>query len=159
MALENLISVDFNPAEIGQISAALDSIKGIIMNKVINLTPEQRMEFAKVGNERSNFIVKVQGYMTQRPDLVPNYIDQAEFQKDINARQAILPLLNKVNEIQEMFNDTNLLLGNDVFNTAIAFYRNVKIASQQNVPGSTNIYQDLQYDFPGRPKKSNPPTP
>jgi hypothetical protein len=159
MALENLISVEFTPAETAQINAALDTIKGIIINKVINLTPEQRQEFGKVGNERANFIVKSLGYMLQRPDLVPNYIDIAEFQKDVNARQAIIPLLNRVTEIQEMLNDTNLLLGADVFNTAIAFYRNVKIASQQNVPGSTNIYQDLQYDFPGRPKKSNPPTP
>ena len=157
--MENLISVEFTPAETAQINAALDTIKGIIINKVINLTPEQRQEFGKVGNERANFIVKSLGYMLQRPDLVPNYIDIAEFQKDVNARQAIIPLLNRVTEIQEMFNDTNLLLGADVFNTAIAFYRNVKIASQQNVPGSTNIYQDLQYDFPGRPKKSNPPTP
>lgn len=159
MALENLISFELTPAEITQIETALQSITTVIQNKVINLTPDQRHEYGKVGNERANFIVKSLGYMDQRPDLVPAYIDLVEFKNDVNARLSILPLLNKVNEIQEMFNDTNLLLGTDVFNTAIAFYRNVKIASQQNVPGSTNIYQDLQVDFPGRPKKAKTTNP
>jgi hypothetical protein len=159
MALENLISVEFTPAETAQINAALDTIKGIIINKVINLTPDERRHYARVSNEMANWIVKVLGYMNQRPDLIPSYIDFVEFQKDVNARQAITPLFNKVTEIHEMFDDTNLLLGTDVYHTAIAFYRNVKIASQQNVPGSTNIYQDMQAQFPGRPKKLKPPTP
>ncbi|MDP4266385.1 MAG: hypothetical protein Q8880_03000 [Bacteroidota bacterium] len=153
MALENLISFNLTAAEITQIETALQTIKTVIQGKVINLTTEERQEYGKVGNERANFIVKALGYMLQRPDLVPNYINLTEFQNDVAARQSIVPLLNQATEIHEMFSDTNLLLGTDVYNTAIAFYRNVKIAAQQNVPGSTNIYQDLQVDFPGRPKK------
>jgi len=68
-------------------------------------------------------------------------------------------MLNGLKEITEMLDDTRLLLGTDVYNNSIAFYRNVKISALQNVPGSTNIYQDLQQQFPGRPKKKIPPTP
>jgi hypothetical protein len=52
-----------------------------------------------------------------------------------------------------------LLLGNDIYQNCIAFYKAVKAASLANVPGSTSIYQDLAQQFPGRLKKPSGETP
>ena len=159
MALDNLISIEFTQAELDEIDLHLQGIESVITAKMVNLTPEQRSQYGSINNEMENWIVKSFAYMQQRPDLVPAYISVPEFTKDQNTRNAIKPRLNVVNGIREMFEDTSMLISWDIFQTAIAFYRNVKIASMQNVPGTTNIYQDLQQQFPGRPKKKTPPTP
>ena len=89
--------------------------------------------------------------MEQKPNLVPNYVDLAEFDKDLSARQAITPRLNRVISLMESLEDTNMLVSADVYHTGIAFYRYVKNASRENVPGTTSIFKDLQEQFPGRP--------
>lgn len=150
MAINNLISVNFTQEEITKITGALTIIETTLKGKAVNLTPEERQLYGKLGDKTENFIKKVRDYMEQDPKLIPFYLDKAEFDKDISARQAMMPLLNRVTAIYEMLDDTSKLISTDVYNAAIAYYRNIKLISQQNVPGTTNIYQDLSNQFPGR---------
>ena len=53
--------------------------------------------------------------------------------------------------IRESLEDTSKLLSADVHNAALAYYRNIKLVAQQNVPGTTHIHKDLASQFPGRP--------
>lgn len=152
MALENLISVQFTQQELNQMDAALATIENILNGKVINLKPEERSRFARIGNETANWIDKVKGYMNQQAALVPFWVNKAEFDRDHDARSNIQPRLNRLKSILESLEDTNILLSSDVYQAAIAFYRNVKQAAQQNVPGTTTIYQDLAAQFPGMPR-------
>lgn len=151
MSVDNLITVKLNQQEIEQINEALSTIEQVIKDKVINLTPEERQQYGKLGDNTENWISKVDGYMKQKPELVPFYINKDEFKNDQDARKAILPILNRISSIQESFDDTAKLISSDVYNAALGFYRNIKLISQQNVPGTTSIYQDLASQFPGRP--------
>jgi hypothetical protein len=45
--------------------------------------------------------------------------------------------------------DTNLLLGTDLYNNLTAFYRSLREASKSNAPGASSIYKDLKQQFPG----------
>ncbi|MBK5283858.1 MAG: hypothetical protein JJE25_00510 [Bacteroidia bacterium] len=157
MALENLISIAFTPAELAAIDGALTVIETTIAGKVVNLTPEERQQYGRIGNRTENWIDKVKGYMDANPTLVPPYIDTIEHKKDFEARKSMTPRLNRITSVFEMLDDTQKLISSDLWTNSIDFYRNVKIASQQNVPGSTAIYQDLKAQFPGRP--NTPPTP
>jgi hypothetical protein len=77
------------------------------------------------------------------------------------SREDLVPLFTIMRSVFESMDDTMLLLGNDIYQNCIAFYKAVKAASLANVPGSTSIYQDLAQQFPGRPKKPSgemPPT-
>lgn len=157
MALENLISISFTPAELTALDNALTAIEGTVAGKVINLTPEERSQYGRVSNRTENWIDKVMGYMDANPALVPNYIDVVEHRKDYDVRKLIATRLNRLASVFESIDDTQKLISSDLWTNSIAFYRNVKIASQQNVPGSTAIYNDLKAQFPGRPPV--PPTP
>ncbi len=156
MALENLISVQFTPAELTAIDAALTAIEGALAGKTINLTPEERQQHGRIGNKTENWIEKVKGYMDGNPALVPAYIDKAEHDKDYATRKDIAPLLNRLNGIFEQLDDTQKLISSDLYTNSIAFYRNLKISSEQNVPGSTAIYNDLKAQFPRTGKKATP---
>ena len=150
MSLKNLISVGFTQEEIDQINQHLAGIQELIKGKVINLSPEERQQYGRINNRTENWIVKVDSHMKQKPELVPFYIDKEEFDKDQEARNNMKPILNSIASIQESLEDTSKLLSHDIYNTAIAYYRNIKVISQQDVPGTTTIYEDLKSQFPGR---------
>ncbi|OED43220.1 hypothetical protein AB832_02670 [Flavobacteriaceae bacterium (ex Bugula neritina AB1)] len=150
MAIDNLISTSFTAEEVEAINQALTTIETTIHGKVINLTPEERQLYGKLGNRTENWVKKVTGYMDQKPELVPFYLNKTEFDKDVKVREEILPVLRRITSVVESLEDTSKLLSTDIYNAAIAYYRNIKLISQQNVPGTSNIYKDLADQFPGR---------
>lgn len=159
MALTNLISILFTAAEITAISDALDVILNIIQPKAINLTPEERQAYGRVRYEFEVWINKCHGYMTANPTIVPQYIDMVEYDKDSETRESMKPMEQKLQQLYEMFDDSYVLLGHDLYVNSIAFYRAVKNAAQNNVPGATSIYEDLKQQFPGRRATENPEPP
>lgn len=160
MALDNLISVSFTPAELAALDTALSSMETTIQGKVINLEPHERIRYASVSSEMANWVQKCRGYMSQLPSVVPGYIDLAELDADMQARRDIGSRLRRAKAILESLDDTHLLLGSDVLTNCLAFYRSVREAAKANVPGSTGIYQDLAQQFPGNPRSvPRPPNP
>jgi hypothetical protein len=149
MALENLISIGFTQQEAQTINDALTAVENTIRNKVINLTPKQRQAYGRVKYEMEIWVQKVYQYMVQYPNLVPSYIDVAEHGKDINAHNFINPLLARIGVALQSLEDTNLLLGSDIYTNSMAFYRNVKVAAQNNAPDAGAVYADLKQQFPG----------
>ncbi len=159
MALENLISIEFTQQDQDELNKACDLIENLLKKRVINLTPEERQLYSRVNNETEHWVSKIRTYIDQKPELVPFYMDVNEFDKDLAARKVFSPLENRLASILESISDSNILLGNDVYHSAITFYRNVKNASRENVPGTTHIYKDLAEQFPGKPKTVKTETP
>lgn len=157
MALEDLVSVVFTPQEITDVTTAVDSIIAIIKPKAKNLTPAERQMYGKVRYEFEVWIDKNRGHMHDNPTLVPPYIDTTEYEKDYVARNVMKPVEAKLKQLYEMFDDTFILLGHDLYINSIAFYNAVKTAAKNNVPGATSIYQDLKQQFPGGGKKKEDP--
>jgi hypothetical protein len=153
MALEDLVSVEFSPLEINEVTASLTKVMDIIKPKAKNLTPSERQMYGKVRYEFEVWIDKCRAHMTGNPSLVPPYIDTVEYEKDYAARTTMKPVEQKLQQIYEMFDDTFVLLGHDLYVNSLAFYNAVKTAAKNNVPGSTSIYQDLKQQFPGGGKK------
>lgn len=151
MALENLISVEFTQEELQKIDGLLTQLEEALKPKFINLTTDQRKELARVGVKTEGWVARVQGYMAQYPDLVLRHIDTAEFNKDFTARQALLPRLNRLQALTARVDDTALLLGSDLYNTSIAYYKGIKAMADSNAPNAKVVHTDLKQQFPGRP--------
>jgi hypothetical protein len=158
MALDNLISVSFTPAELAALDTAFTAIETTLQGKVINLTPDERRRYGSISNEMTPWMDKCRGYMAQLPGIVPNYIDQAELDADMQARRDLIPRLMRAKSILESIDDTAVLLGSDVLTNCLAFYRSVKAAAKANVPGSTTVHQDLAQQFHGRRSPAPPQT-
>lgn len=98
--------------------------------------------------------------MEQYPDYVPRYIDKAEFDKDYTAREVLESRMIRLKGITEQVEDTKKLLDFDNYQAALSFYRSIKVLSEEDLPGTTNIVQDLKQFFPRVAKskavKSNP---
>ena len=152
MALDDLISLEFSEAEVTKIDQSLTDIETVLAGKVIALQPEERNQYGRVAESTQVWISKINGYMASKPELVPAFINVAEFDKDLKARMAIMPRIARLNAVVNGMEDTAILLGTDLYNSAIAYYRNIKLLSQQNVPGAKMIFEDLAHKFPGKPK-------
>lgn len=154
--MDNLISVEFTAQETADILAACATLESILTSKTVNLTPTQRQQYGRVRYEMEIWVSKASNYMTQHPQLVPAFIDQAEHQKDVAAHAVLNPIIDRIENIRQMTLDTNLLVGSDLYTNCMAFYRSVKMAAKSNAPGASTIYADLKQQFPGgkRPKKT-----
>jgi hypothetical protein len=152
MAIDNLISISFTNEELTALDSALSAIEGVITGKLISLTPDERKKHARVGNETEDWIGKVKDYMAQNPELVLRHIDTAEYNKDFDARKAIMPRIRRVEAINNLFEDTNMLIGSDLYHNAITYYKGLKAGATTDAAGAKTIYADLSARFPGRPQ-------
>ena len=109
MALDNLISVEISLADKTEILASLQDVATKLQGKMVNLTPLERKKYGKIGNETANWIQKVRDYMTQRPDLIPVWIDLTELDKDLKAHEDLIEIINRVLDLLEQLEDTSKL--------------------------------------------------
>lgn len=151
MALENLLTVQFTEEEKKEVFTCLERIEEIFDGKVINLTPEEKQEYGRIGEKTEEWIRKVDMWMNQKPEAVPYYLDLEEFKNDMKVRNMLKPLMGRLSLLAETLDDTSIILSTDIYNIALAYYRNIKIVSRANVPGTSEIYSDLSQQFPGRP--------
>lgn len=158
MALENLISISFTNEELQQVDEHLAAIKSLLEGKCVTLTPEQRKEYGRLGNGNANWVLKTVNYSTGQPSFNPVFLDKAEFDKDNAAHTALAPRYNQVEAIHNMIDDTLLILGFDLYQSALSYYKNIKMLAEKNVPGAKAIYDDLSAQFPGHSVKKTTST-
>lgn len=149
MALENLISVQFTEAELNQMDDAFSVIEGILKGKAVNLSSRQRQLHGRVKYEMEVWVNKAVAYADKNPALLPNYVDRQELLTDFATHSQLNPRIDRLEIILQGMLDTNLLLGTDLYNNLIAFYRSLREASKSNAPGASSIYKDLKQQFPG----------
>ena len=158
MAFENLIQLSFTAEELKKIDDSLAEIEKVLKGKMHNLTPEERKQYGSIAEQNKLFVNKAKLYMEQYPDYVPRYFDKAEFDKDYTAREVLESRMVRLKGITEQVEDTKKLLDFDNYQAALSFYRSIKVLSEEDLPGTTNIVQDLKQFFPrsAKAKKENP---
>ena len=154
MAIDNMISVEFTEQELTKIANALNEVMQLLSGKVVNLSPDERMQYGSIADKNKVFVDKCKAYMEQDPATVPNTLNKHEFDKDYKARQQMEEPLRMVLRIAEMLSDTKILLDFDNYNGSISYYHYVKFLATQNTPGITSIYEDLSQHFQSMGKKA-----
>ncbi|UAY52944.1 T9SS type A sorting domain-containing protein [Ferruginibacter albus] len=132
MALDNLISIEITDEQMKTINDALTIIEDALAAQLVNLTPKQRQSHARVRYEMEIWVQKANSYMDNNPPLVPNYIDIDENRKDLSAHTKLNPFIDRIEKLLQSVLDTNLLLGTDLYNNAMSFYRSLKMAARSN---------------------------
>ena len=149
------IAAKLTDAELLTITTALTDIANVLKDKVVNLTPEERSKLYKMRNTRVSFAQRCMLYAQNNPALVPSFANYPEAQKDYNYYNQLLNLTQLTTGLAETLDDTLMATGSEVLQFCLIFYNNVKLAAQQNIPGSTSIYEDLNsfFDLPPRPEE------
>jgi hypothetical protein len=60
----------------------------------------------------------------------------------------------RIRQLDENASDTEMTAGSEAYQAALVFYKSVKMAAAQDVPGAKAVYEELKTRFPGGKRKS-----
>ena len=130
------------------VSAALSDVL------LFNLTADERQSLRTMGDKSMAFVQKALEYGENNPDLLPNYLDLPEAQKDYALSRDLYSVLQQVDVLKRSVEDAMMVVGSEAYDAALIYYNSIKAASRGNVPGAEAIYNDLQQRFAMKPKKA-----
>lgn len=148
MAGENLVSLELTKEEIAEYEAAIGTLKKL-SDRLIEISPSDRMETPKMGKKTYQFVTKCIDVMELTPDLVPKYVDIAEVKKDISLIAQLQKILFPLQAITRRVEDTAMIAGSEAYMGCISMYQSLKTASRSNVPAARTHYTALREYFPG----------
>ncbi len=147
MALENLISINFEEKELKGLDQHMAGIKAILNGKTVNLTPDQRQQYGRIANQNKLIVDKAKNYMEQHPDWIPRFLDKEEFDRDYKARKQVEDRMQMLENLAQQLIDTKTLLDHDNYTNSLSFYRMVRYLAGENEPGAKTVYEDMKVLF------------
>jgi hypothetical protein len=120
---------------------------------LLALTPAERRELPKMGEKTIGFVEKAFDFARQNPYLLPPYLGIDAFGADFSDAHGLWTLLNAVRQLEEAIDDTEMIAGSEAYQAALVFYKSVKMAAAQDIPGAKAVYEELKTRFPGGKRK------
>ncbi|HRK29031.1 MAG TPA: hypothetical protein PK239_17290 [Chitinophagales bacterium] len=157
MPYENLTPV-FDAATLALNQSDIAQIKAR-MPFLVNLTPNEKKGFLRLGHSSRAFIEQSLSHIENNSMLQLPFIDIAAWQNDWEVFKRLDSLHREIKSLEEAVNDTRIALLKECMVQALAFYKGVKSASVQNVPGTDSIVQNLHTFFSTSRKKKQPNEP
>lgn len=160
MPESNRISATLAAPAVTAINAAIATIR-TNLPFLLSLTHEERKALPKLGDGRVALLEDAYPLMVDNADLVPSYLDIAEVTKDHDLRNTLDPIFNSIGTLCQDVEDTETIVGTELYNAIRGFYLNAKEAAKRGVTTAQAVVDVLAKYFarPGRPPTPPPPTP
>lgn len=94
------------------------------------LDDDQRKRLQRLGLRNETFSRGVIELARQNPSLIPATIDLEALERDITARDQLLPVLFRINRMSRLLEDTVIALGVDAYEGARGLYKTMKITAE-----------------------------
>jgi hypothetical protein len=118
------------------------------------LTADERRELAIVGDKSRGFLEKGKEYIDLYPDLVPSWLNRADFAADFDDMSNITAVKNLADQIREAIYNIHYLAGNEAYHWILDYYHSAKQAAVRDVPNAKIVAGELGKRF-YRPRKRN----
>jgi hypothetical protein len=126
----------------------INEVKTLLSPYLVTLTPAERQEIPKMGPKTLDFVEKAHDFALENPTLVPAFLNLGEFTIDFTDAHGLWTLLNAIQQLEEAVDDTEMVAGSESYQSALVFYKSVKMGAEQNVLGAKAIYDELRPRFP-----------
>jgi hypothetical protein len=117
----------------------------------------ERKRIQHLGTRNETFSMAAIEVARQHPQVIPAGIDMAALERDIAARQQILPLLVRSRQLVRMLEDTLMLLGSDIYNGARGIYKSLLIVGE--LYGMAEVVDELSQHFSKSASEPTAPAP
>ena len=125
----------------------------LLVEYLINLTPEERMQLPKMGDRSFSFVMKGVELLEIPGTPTPPYINVPALGIDMAAFSTLYQIQQIMKPTMDMLDDTLLLCGSESYVAILALYNYLKGAAKMNVPGAKTAYEELSARFAARPAK------
>ncbi|MHB9295924.1 hypothetical protein PilKf_01678 [Pillotina sp. SPG140] len=136
-----------------QAQTKIDEVKALLESYLIALTAAERQSLPKMGEKTLAFVEKALDFARQNPGLVPPFLDMDAFAVDFGDAHSLWTLLNMIQQLLETVDDTEMAAGSEAYQAALVFYKSVKMAAEQDIPGAKAVYDELRKRFPARGRR------
>ena len=120
------------------------------------LTADERREMVIAGDKSLGFFEKGKEYVDLYPDLVPSWLNKADFTVDFEDTQNIVPIKNLADQAQEALANIQYLAGSEAYHWMLDYYHAVKQAAVRDVPNAKIVAGELGKRFHrGRKKQAD----
>ncbi len=143
----NRISASLNEESIQRVQQALEGIRRELPF-LLQLVGAERPSLINVGENLAPFLEQAYSDAQANADLVPPSLDMEELERDIALFNQLKRVMGPVQELIELLNDTHLAAGSDAFETAIVFYKNVRMAAKLGDPKAQQMLDALKENLP-----------
>ncbi|GMO43857.1 MAG: hypothetical protein Pg6C_05730 [Treponemataceae bacterium] len=140
-----------------QVQTKIHEVLTLLSPYLLALTPAERQGMPKMGEKTLGFVEKAYDFAAQNPNLVPPYLDMAAFGADFGDAHGLWTLHNAVVQLEEGLGDTEMAAGSEAYQAALVFYKSVKMAAAQDIPGAKAVYEELKTRFPQTGRKRREP--
>lgn len=126
---QNLASLDFAADRLERIDAALAALEADLAD--LKSVPDADVRgLLKMGDGSEPFCRRVLDVLVENPSVVPASLGLDEARADLAAIDALRPRLRRLQLLAERARDTEMLLGSDVYSTALEGYGLLKVTGQ-----------------------------
>lgn len=109
------------------------------------LSAPERRQIAKMGRKAQTFTARALDMAAQHNDLMPRHLDIEKARRDLALFEAISPILQAVNHLRELLEDTQMIAGSEAYAAARLAYNSAKV-SGKNL-GLDDVMEDLSQQF------------
>ncbi|MDR1046143.1 MAG: hypothetical protein LBL64_00045, partial [Treponema sp.] len=102
-----------------------------------------------MGEKIISFVKKAYDFAKENPNLVLSYLEMTAFGVDFTDAHGLWTLHNAVLQLEEGIGDTEMIAGSEACQATLVFYKSVKMATVQDIPGAKAVYEELKTRFPG----------
>ncbi|MEN6545243.1 MAG: hypothetical protein ABFE07_04305 [Armatimonadia bacterium] len=125
MAVQNFVSGAITAAQSTAVVTAVGTVRSNV-TCLRNLTPDDRRTIPKMGGKSFLFVAQVLQAAKANNGKLPASFDLAGFEADLALYNALLPLATQITQLAELFDDTMLALGSDLYSESLEAYGYLK---------------------------------
>jgi hypothetical protein len=153
----NKHSKPIDKADIQAAITGIDQILKLFEDNFTPLTPRERHDLLKMGDNTLEFVEKCYLFADANPSLRPPFINMDDFKTEFNNAHGMFPVVSKVVQLLEGLTDIQKCAVNAAYLIALMSFKAGKNAAANNVPGAQALYEDLSESNPrkGRPSHAD----
>jgi len=125
MPVQNFVSGAITAAQSTAVTTAVGTIRTNLAF-LRNLSPEDRRTIPKMGGKSFLFVNQVLQAGKANSGKLPASFDLPGFDADLALYNALLPLATQITQLAELFDDTVLALGSDLYSESLEAYGYLK---------------------------------
>jgi hypothetical protein len=122
-----------------------------------SLEDDERKRLQRLGFRNETFSLGIIEIARQNPTLIPSRINLAQIGRDVDAREALLPVLLQLQALTRMLEDTHILLGVDIYKGALALYKVLQVVGDLEGLNELIAYYGQRFKKRNRTDGGTPP--
>lgn len=139
----NRISATVDETTLQDILKSLENIRQKLPF-LIQFKEENRPYMLEIDEQQLPFLDKTTQDARKHTELVPPFLDIDEFERDLSLFRQMLKILKPAENLTAMLRDTAMAAGCDAFESALVFYKRVRMGAQLNDPEAIEVMSNYQ---------------